>query len=237
MRSVSRINSPNDPRQRYKRFREGKEEQNEKQQMYDFYRTVLIAFYRTHNVKFVKSVDQMLQKHRGRESELMRKICTKYGEHPLDFWALQPSNNIKNDVVFSPPKSNTPAAKEDTSKHGRMVVVLDLDETLIHTTDITDRYSPAIHNPQTLRDQTPEAFLMRVKGEILLCRKRPGVHQFLARASTLFDLVLYVVESFTSKYHSIICIHYVCKSLTRFSYFRIRIPGTLQEKRIMLHRY
>ena len=186
--------------------------------MYDFYRTVLIAFYRTHNVKFVKSVDQMLQKHRGRESELMRKICTKYGEHPLDFWALQPSNNIKNDVVFSPPKSNTPAAKEDTSKHGRMVVVLDLDETLIHTTDITDRYSPAIHNPQTLRDQTPEAFLMRVKGEILLCRKRPGVHQFLARASTLFDLVLYVVESFTSKYHSIICIHYVCKSLTRFSY-------------------
>ena len=158
--------------------------------MYDFYRTLLISFYETHNEKLAKSVDRMLEKHKGRETDLMRKICTKYGEHPLDFWAMQESNYIKNDVVFSPPKSNTPA-KEESSEHGRLVVVLDLDETLIHTTDITDRYSPKLHNPQILRDQTPEAFLMRVKGEILLVRKRPGVHQFLHRASTLFDLVLY----------------------------------------------
>ena len=152
---------------------------------------VLVSFYRAHNRKFVRSVDDILRKNRGRETELMRKICTKYGEHPLDFWAMQPSSHI-SDKVLTPKKASPHLVKkENMSQYERLIVVLDLDETLIHTTDITDRYSPNLYNPETLRDQTPEAFLIRVKGEILLCRKRPGVHQFLARASSLFDLVLY----------------------------------------------
>eukprot|EP00939_MAST-03C_sp_MAST-3C-sp1_P004107 g4107.t1 len=73
----------------------------------------------------------------------------------------------------------------------RLTVVLDLDETLIHTIDISDHYSPKVHNQRVLREQSPEAFVIHVKGETLLVRKRPGVDQFLERACELFDLYLY----------------------------------------------
>lgn len=193
MRSFSRPRSSSSQR---KRTYSSEDNTDEKNDTYDFFRNVLRAFYSVHNVKFVEEVDAMLLKNKNKENDLLRKICSKYGEHPLDFWAMQQTVRIENnhgrgerEFIRQSELSRKTVLPE--SKYERLLVVLDLDETLIHTTDITNRYSPDIHNKETLREQTPEAFLIFVKGEILLCRKRPGVMQFLDRSSSMFNLVLY----------------------------------------------
>lgn len=253
----------------------------------EFFSRVLRSFYRTYNPKLVSQVGKVLMKWKGQESELCRRCSLKYGEHPLDFWAIRSSPGshvvgggggggdrghivppipvpiegrggrwLQQSAVRTPPprfsivtpdggngKYRTDsrlvkseprysschnssrqehqmewsaydprimiqrgereraqivndgrfAEKRDglDRRYQRLAVVLDMDETLIHTSDISDHYSPELHSEENLREQTPEAFIVRVNGETLLVRKRPGVDQFLRRASALFDLYLY----------------------------------------------
>jgi len=214
----------------------------------NFYATVLKAYYRYHNPKLVGNVDKVLVKWKGQETELLRRCSLKYGEHPLDFWAMQPSQNSplkqrdlarphtssgarvgspvqsgvrpstsrevystrgsngntpqrsnattpvrqfppQNSVIVgSEPSKQTPPSRQSLP---RLAVVLDLDETLVHTTDISGQYSSAQHGSPALRSAQPESFVVTVNGETLLVRKRPGVDEFLAQAAALFDLYVY----------------------------------------------
>jgi len=61
---------------------------------------------------------------------------------------------------------------------GRLTVVLDIDETLIHTSKGTDNASK-------------DCFQIVVQGEVFTVRKRPHLDEFLIRASEKYELVAY----------------------------------------------
>lgn len=177
-----------------------------------FYEQVLRSYYKVHNPKLIDQVESILNKWRGHENDLLRKISSKYGEHPLDAWAARSSpHRSPPRVPFekeerrrvesmttkatkrSPRKITRHVEKKGQTRNrlGKLVLVLDLDETLVHSTDISGIYSPDVHSEEQLSDQLPESFVIGVNDDILHVRKRPGVDLFLRRAAEMFDVRLY----------------------------------------------
>jgi Dullard-like phosphatase family protein len=66
------------------------------------------------------------------------------------------------------------------SDRGKMTVVLDIDETLIHTS-----------RRQKIVGDVGQTFQIKVFGEVLTVHKRPNMDQFLNLASTQFELISY----------------------------------------------
>ena len=73
----------------------------------------------------------------------------------------------------------------------RMLVVLDMDDTLIHTTFMD---SPMASRPP--RRGTETFPIVLDDGERATVARRPGLHKFLTLASELFDLVLFTAAEY-----------------------------------------
>ncbi|KAJ7936456.1 HAD-like domain-containing protein [Mycena leptocephala] len=63
---------------------------------------------------------------------------------------------------------------------GRKCLVLDLDETLVHSTE-----NP-LHHPD---------YIVEIKGRVFHVLKRPGVDEFLKRMSEIYELVVFTASS------------------------------------------
>ena len=71
----------------------------------------------------------------------------------------------------------------------RLVVALDLDETLVHS--MLEESDSEDHSEEKGGDRGVESFRIQVEDERFLVNKRPGLHNFLRKASQLYTLYVY----------------------------------------------
>jgi len=117
------------------------------------------------------------------------KVWQKYMEDPDQFWfmcsVIQRNNEqpITKEENLLPPKN---------PKYSRKTLVLDLDETLVHS--VLD-----------YNEETTYGFVIKVDGENglfdVFCRVRPHLEEFLKECAKMFELVLFTAgeENYANK--------------------------------------
>jgi len=81
-----------------------------------FWRAQVEAVYRRHNPAKLQDVDRLMQKHRGSEAVLYRKVCARYGEDSSKFSA----EVQKVDVASAEPCSPGSKLPSDAVDHGSL---------------------------------------------------------------------------------------------------------------------
>jgi len=71
---------------------------------------------------------------------------------------------------------------------GKLTVVLDMDETLVHAQIVSDEELDAGLAPQ---DNDPDVFYVNVNGILVQVRKRPFLDEFLREAAKNFELIVF----------------------------------------------
>ncbi|KAI0522983.1 hypothetical protein KFK09_005372 [Dendrobium nobile] len=77
----------------------------------------------------------------------------------------------------------------------KLVLILDLDHTLLNSTVLTDVSAEEqylLREAESLRND-PEKSLLKLDGLHILTKLRPFVHNFLKEASTMFDMYIYTM--------------------------------------------
>ena len=138
----------------------------------------------------------------------MRTTSTNLISIPITNLASRKRRFSENFPVFEEPSSSGPLAMKRTKSstdlkrskslaelinmknNKKLTVLLDLDETLIHTCSSLELQDETLRSYENLN-----AFRISVEGEQMLVLQRPNLREFLQKASSQFNLILFTAST------------------------------------------